>query len=622
MGGDTNNNGPSNGVVEDWGRIHFFSSADTTTSVIEHTHIYYSGNDGSSFNDFGAITLASITPRLRNLTMSNNHANAVEILAGSYASDTWIDPGVPFLLVGDYTIPFDQTLTVHAGVVVKAENDDSLIVNGTLKVLGTESAPVYFTSYRDDTVGGDTNSNGFTNPAVEDWGHILFNPDANIDDSVLQHLHVRHGGNDGASSSGDVGSVRLTTKTPTMTNLTFFDNHINAVEIAGGTWRDDRWSDPGVPYYVTHDVTVPAGANLTVDPGVVVKFEADDSIYVNGSLNVNGTADRPVVFTSFRDDRVGGDANNNGFTEGAAEDWGNLQFNSQADVTGSALRHLTIKFGGNDGASSSGDFGAIRVFSAMPVMEQLAFESNRFNAIEVGGGTRSTETWGNPQVPYMLREDAAVDLNAKLTIMPGVVTKFDYDVRLHVFGALDIAGTEAQPVTFTSLTDDSIGGDSNGNGASTGRVEDWGRIEFALQSNTAQSSINHLNIRFGGNYGGSSSGDSGVIRARAGSVSIRNSDFRDNYRGVDAYDGARPVLRGNTFANHTSFAVYNDTPESSIVDARQNYWDAANGPFHPELNPSGDGEQVSDGVDFGNWLRSADELPGEEFRVLIPMIRR
>ena len=56
----------------------------------------------------------------------------------------------------------EGTLLVTPGVVVKA----SLTVFGTLKAEGTGAAPVIFTSYSDDSAGGDTDGDG-PKPAID-----------------------------------------------------------------------------------------------------------------------------------------------------------------------------------------------------------------------------------------------------------------------------------------------------------------------------------------------------------------------------------------------------------------------------------------------------------------------
>ena len=63
--------------------------------------------------------------------------------------------------------------------------------------------------------------------------------------------------------------------------------------------------------YVANTISVPAGETLTIDAGVVIKFEFDTRFDVEGTLIVDGTPGNPVIFTETRDD-VGGDTNGDG----------------------------------------------------------------------------------------------------------------------------------------------------------------------------------------------------------------------------------------------------------------------------------------------------------------------
>ena len=81
------------------------------------------------------------------------------------------------------------------------------------------------------------------------------------------------------------------------------------------------WTMAGSPYVIYGGCTVvrvPSNVTLTIDPGVVVKFMPNvwcfggvppTILSINGNLSVNGTEDNPVIFTSIRDDSVGGDTN-------------------------------------------------------------------------------------------------------------------------------------------------------------------------------------------------------------------------------------------------------------------------------------------------------------------------
>jgi len=59
-----------------------------------------------------------------------------------------------------------------------------------------------------------------------------------------------------------------------------------------------------------------------------------------------------------------------------------------------------------------------------------------------------------------------------------------------------------------------------------------------------------------------------------------------------------PVLRENIIYQNLK-GVGTDLGE--YLDARFNWWGDASGPYHPTLNPLGQGDEVSDGVDFDPW---------------------
>jgi len=71
-------------------------------------------------------------------------------------------------------------------------------------------------------------------------------------------------------------------------------------------------------------------------------------------------------------------------------------------------------------------------------------------------------------------------------------------------------------------------------------------------------------------------------------------------------DGARCVLRGNSFIDNQKIAVdllyYGSDSLTYYLDADSNYWSDSTGPYHAELNPTGRGDTVAGRVDFDPWL--------------------
>ena len=105
---------------------------------------------------------------------------------GSFVTQTLTKAASPYMIPSgceSNLLDRGQTLTIEAGVVIKfgppercglsGSPPSQLLVYGNLDVRGTPSDPVIFTSWYDDSAGGDTNENGnATAPQKEDWLRI------------------------------------------------------------------------------------------------------------------------------------------------------------------------------------------------------------------------------------------------------------------------------------------------------------------------------------------------------------------------------------------------------------------------------------------------------------------
>ena len=116
--------------------------------------------------------------------------------------------------------------------------------------------------------------------------------------------------------------------------------------VSGTISSNTEWTTANSPYIVSSDVTVASPATLTIDPGVIVKFDTAKSLIVNdgATLTATGTSGAHITFTSLKDD-VGGDDNGDGTaTTPAAGDWYLLNYNGYNSGNTCFSAHGALQF--------------------------------------------------------------------------------------------------------------------------------------------------------------------------------------------------------------------------------------------------------------------------------------
>lgn len=116
--------------------------------------------------------------------------------------------------------------------------------------------------------------------------------------------------------------------------------------VSGPVATDATWTLANSPYVVTHDVTVNPGATLTIEPRVIVKFNARKGLTVQGRILANGASNGRIVFTSINDDSVGGDTGGDGASAGAKGDWRGITLSTSASGADSAMSFVDIAYAG------------------------------------------------------------------------------------------------------------------------------------------------------------------------------------------------------------------------------------------------------------------------------------
>jgi hypothetical protein len=272
------------------------------------------------------------------------------------------------------------------------------LINGKLVAKGLQTAPVTFTSERDDTVCGrgvknelicDTNNDGNSSlPAALDWGWIEFGSSSSPA-SVIQRTVIKYGG----KSYGWRGTVRLNNVVPTLENITFKGNYRNAVEIMPVNWETHTWNSSTIIYWLSGDTTLLPNETLRILPGVKIKATTHARLLVNGKLVADGIPTAKIAFTSEKDDTVCGrgvknepicDTNNDlNASLPAAANWGGLEFGTSSDAT-SLIRQALILYGTR----------GIRLNSASPKIAYSRFKTN-YRGLELHSGSRPNLTCNN-----------------------------------------------------------------------------------------------------------------------------------------------------------------------------------------------------------------------------------
>lgn len=493
---------------------------------------------------------------------------------------TWTNNNI-YLIDGEISI--SGVLTIAAGTRIKFKDGANFIVQGSLGGLiiaeGSNLMPVIFTSYHDDYHGGDTNGNGTaTEPARGDWDDISIAGDnnqssfdhcefyygggyydkyvlelkSNSDASVTNCIFAHNQGEEGALNAKQAGSGTI------IQNNVFFDNiwplninctyniddsnifhdpdnsneinDHNGINVTSMTVEGDIvWSETEVPFvFDGSELSIGQGESLTLSPGVMIKLQ-DNDWWVHGSLIAEGTLSQPIWFTSYKDDSVGGDTNNDeSITSANPGDWeyikilemnNNSSFNycnffygggyysndytlvleteTIASVTscsfvynkgaddcvlnawhaaaGTVIADNTfynnerpLKINGSINLDSSNTFHNLEMPTQTNVYNGI-FVDNQGTGCQINGNI----SWLETEVPFVALNQG-IDINPEhsLTIAENVIFKFDGG-NLSYEGD-NLIGFDENGVWFTSYKDDEHGGDTNGNGGSTSPADgDW-----------------------------------------------------------------------------------------------------------------------------------------------------
>src|SRR3989344_4502709 len=341
-------------------------------------------------------------------------------------------------------------------------------------------------------------------------------------------------------------------------------------EVTADITEDTIWTKTESPYIVKNSVSVFPGVTLTIEPGVVVKFDQGEfffgnSLNIDGSLSVLGTPENPVYFTSNFDDEVGGntddeeicyeDIDEEGNVVGEicesfdlgdplAGDWDGIYF----DNSNSVLKNLRVRYADDALAlrDSDVDFQNLNVENSI-----YGLSSYGNSKIEVAGGIFDN-----------LERDAIGSYGNGSLTLEGVNISNIYGDAFGLYGgSLHASTLTVKNISFGSAL-----------GVYAGDVV----IEDSIFEEGLDAGIDL--------YGGSinlrdslvSEYLSGNLVLYGGTATLERLEIKDTDYGISVYGGV-VTLSKSSFAGILVNAVENYS--DSIVEARNNYWGDPSGPY-------------------------------------------
>src|SRR3972149_6258278 len=346
--------------------------------------------------------------------------------------------------------------------------------------------------------------------------------------------------------------------------------------VGGSINKDSTWTLSGSPYIVTSDLSLNSPFTLTVDSGVVVRFQANTNLYVNGTASL---AARHARFTSSKDTAGGSPAKG---------DWAFIQIGNNSAAT-ATFDTCVILWGGTTSFPSNNP--SLYVYGGTATLRN-SIVSSKNHGVMVDGGTTTIEnsnisdcdwpasyyrqgslifegsniltgathngililfgsssgafTLDTVSVPYVFNTNFTVNSGSTLNVPTGSVVKFNSYNGLVVNGTLVARAAEGNTITFTSYLNDNAGGDTNADGAlSAPTASIWDGVTFNDASADSSSIMKRCVVSWAGYY------QKGGISLYNASPTIDSCSMTNNYYGVMMQGTSSPNFSNNDIGTST-----------------------------------------------------------------------
>jgi len=466
---------------------------------------------------------------------------------------------------------------------------------------------------------------------------------------------------------------------PVIVNLTYYnpttatglwDETIDGIGLTGNLTTN--LTLPKKTYRLTESVTVNSDATLTIEAGTVIKSPSD-KITVNGTLNANGTAESPVVFTTP--------------DENTPDYWIGLSVGNTGTMN---LNHTEVRYAGTiDYAIVSSGYANITNSKILYAQKRGVSNSGEMNLnytdIEALDGygiyntgkisvTNSSISGNYNRVIYVsTSEDVLLTDNqiigtgesgsvgiylyrcsgGNLTLSNNTITDTIYPVIINLnfynpatvlwdetIDDIGLTGDLATNLTLPKKTYQLTGSVAVNSGV-TLTIEAGTVIESLLNSITVNGTLNAngtaespvvfttrdeatptywvglvvnstgvINLDYSKiRYAGAL--DYAAIKS-SGQITITNSEISYSQTGIYHNSTIQPIIKYNSFLNNTNYALYNAKSSTMTIDATNNYWGSEDGPaLYSSGTWSTDGGKISSGITYIPFLGNINAVSAD-----------
>jgi len=389
----------------------------------------------------------------------------------------------------------------------------------------------------------------------------------------------------------------------------------------------------GSPYIIKSNLIIPAPSTLTIEPGVVIKFDSQGKFSINGKILAQATSSKEIIFTSLNNSLYYGSIEFSSSSRDSIFEFCQLKNLNAIFISGSNLKFENSKFkdiaaGIRISRGSKAEFfenlfenvnfsksfpGSILVDNSYPIFKENNGTSTVLSAIYVFGNLIDNwQMFKNENLPYIIGTNSLTISSGKvLKIDPGVETNFETTgsgvnvvrANLIINGTIIAKGTDNEKILFTSLCKDNP---SNCN---------WGKIHLTQSSSN---SIFKNAIIENGSY------TTPTVIVENTLAQFENVEFRKNNSALFLLNSDSTVLNCKFEDNSLAIKIFGGTPiiqdsnfatGSRAIEIEDSFAQIKKNSFQNFVNVSGtilvkNGYPVSEDNSFSNNTRNFILLTG------------